>query len=141
MRALAEEGVTHLVTLLSAREGAAGIGEAVGAAGLGWLWLPLENADPPAEARDSEIRAAFDQVRGLLGSGARVLIHCSAGIHRTGLIGYALLRYLGQSADQARDTLRALRDVTAEGVGGPRLGWGDRFVLRCARAAAPPTGR
>ena len=35
------------------------------------------------------------------GGGKRGL-HCSAGIHRTGMLGYALLRQLGLSAEAAR---------------------------------------
>jgi predicted protein tyrosine phosphatase len=124
---LKQAGTTHVLTLLSAREGAEAIGKAARAAGLAWLWLPLEDASPPAESRDPEIRAAFDEVARLLRSGASVLVHCSAGIHRTGMIAYALLRHIGQSAEQSQETLRALRPFTAVGVGSERLAWGDRF--------------
>jgi protein-tyrosine phosphatase len=60
--------------------------------------------------------------------GGKVVVHCSAGIHRTGMIGYALLRQLGLSADAAREKLSALRSVTAEGVDSDRLAWGDSLA-------------
>jgi predicted protein tyrosine phosphatase len=125
--ALKDAGLTHLLTLLSAREGAEAIGQAARDAGLGWIWLPLEDASPPPERRDPEMRATFDEVARLLRSGASVLVHCSAGVHRTGMIAYALLRHLGQSAEEAQETLRTLRQFTASGVGSERLAWGDRF--------------
>ena len=131
--ALAElrgQGCTAVLTLLSAREGAEAIGAAASLAGIAWLWLPLENGHPPADDRDAEIARVFDQVVAHLTAGGAVLIHCSAGIHRTGMVGYALLRHLGLDADAARAQLRSLRTVTADGVGEARLAWGERFGAR-----------
>jgi hypothetical protein len=68
--AMRAAGVTHLVTLLSASEGAPAVGAAARAAGL----AALSN---------------------LIAAGAHVAVHCSAGIHRTGMFGYALLRTCG----------------------------------------------
>jgi predicted protein tyrosine phosphatase len=127
-------GCTHILTLLGEREGAATIGEAATEAGIEWLWLPLEGGDPPPASRDAEVREVFDRIAALLDQGSAILIHCSAGIHRTGMIAHALLRHLGLSADEARERLRAMRDITASGVGDARLAWGDRF----ARAVAGP---
>jgi hypothetical protein len=39
--ALRAAGATHLVTLLSRREGAPALGSAAQAAGLGWIWVEL----------------------------------------------------------------------------------------------------
>lgn len=131
VRALADlksSGCTHVLTLLSEREGAKSIGAAASSAGLAWVWFPLENGDPLPAERDPDVRELFDRVERLLGEGSSVLIHCSAGIHRTGMIAYALLRHLGLSKEAALEHLRALRDLTAAGVGDARLAWGDRFA-------------
>lgn len=74
------------------------------------------------------LRIQLEQLRDLVVGGARVVVHCSAGIHRTGMFGYALLRMVGLSADEARAKLRELREVTGEGVGKDRLAWGDGLV-------------
>jgi protein-tyrosine phosphatase len=122
-------GCTHLLTLLSEREGAMTIGQAAQSAHLEWLWLPLDNADPPPEVREPEVRTLLERAKLLLECNSSILVHCSAGIHRTGMISYALLRHVGQAEEQAKQTLLALRALTADGVGEARLRWGDRFAL------------
>lgn len=121
-------GATHLVTLLAEREGAQQIGDAATAAGLTWLWTPLDGGDVPDAARTAELRPRLIEIAAVIAGGGKVIVHCSAGIHRTGMIGYALLRQLGLSADAARQKLSALRGVTAEGVGSDRLTWGDSLA-------------
>ena len=90
--ALKTAGVTHLVTLLSEREGALA-----------------------------------------LGSAARVVIHCSAGIHRTGMFSYALLRVCGLDPDAAMSTLARLRAVTAQGIGEQRVSWAEDLAAGTGR--------
>jgi protein-tyrosine phosphatase len=124
---LKEAGCTHLLTLLGEREGAMTIGVAAQKAHIEWLWLPLENGDPPSEVREPEVRTMLERLALLLECGSSIVVHCSAGIHRTGMIAYALLRQLGISREQGIEKLSELRSVTAEGVGDARLQWGDRF--------------
>jgi protein-tyrosine phosphatase len=44
----------------------------------------------------------------------RVVVHCSAGLHRTGAICYLLLRLSGLGRDNAIARIRAARTLTAE---------------------------
>ena len=126
--AMRAAGVTHLVTLLSRREGAPALGEAAQAAGLDWIWVELPNGQQPPPELRGEVAAALVQVAALIGAGARVAVHCSAGIHRTGMFGYALLRTCGLEPGEAALTLEALRAVTAEGVGDQRLAWAEELA-------------
>lgn len=123
---LGQHGATHLLTLLSEAEGAADIGAAVKKAGLNWLWFPMESADPPERGR-AEVLTLYENVRAVLAGGGRVFVHCSAGIHRTGMMTYGLLRSLNLSQAQAMETLRLLREMTAGSVGQDRLSWGEQF--------------
>lgn len=132
-------GITHVVTLLTEREGAKEIGNAVGQAGLTWIWCPLENAQPPDERRTVELRAVLLELAALVASGHKILVHCSAGIHRTGMFGYALIRQLGEEPAVARAKLSELRAVTGEGVGRDRLAWGDALVRRDEVASVSQT--
>jgi protein tyrosine phosphatase (PTP) superfamily phosphohydrolase (DUF442 family) len=122
---LRERGITHVVTLLAEREGAKQVGETVRAAGLTWIWCPLVNGQPPDTQATATIRPVLAQLAKLVDDGAAIFIHCSAGIHRTGMFGYALLRQLGFDRDAARSKLAELRALTSEGVGEDRLAWGD----------------
>jgi len=126
LSAYRDAGATHLVTLLTEREGAVGLGTLAKAAGITWLWCPLEGADTNAsiELVGPALCAARAAVRG----GAALVVHCSAGIHRTGMFGYALLRTLGLDRTDANSALHELRAATALGVGEGRLRWGDRLA-------------
>jgi protein-tyrosine phosphatase len=127
----AREACTHVLTLISEREGAAELGAAVQAANLTWLWLPFPNGTPPGKKRDAELLEVFAlAVRILDREDGRLLIHCSAGIHRTGMVAYALLRFAGHDAATAREKLRLLRTVTCEGVGEYRLAWAEELACR-----------
>jgi protein-tyrosine phosphatase len=125
---LREAGVTHLATLLAEREGAVDLGAAARAAGLTWLWIPMQGGAVPGRERTTELRPKLAELRAALAAGAKVVVHCSAGIHRTGMIGYALLRSLPLPATEARAKLAELRVVTAEGVGRDRMAWGDALA-------------
>ncbi|PCC75018.1 hypothetical protein SAMN02745121_03776 [Nannocystis exedens] len=119
--ALAESGCTHVLSLLAEHEGASA---AIGTP----LRLPLATAEPPPAGRSPEIRALFAELQALLAGGARIYIHCSAGLHRTGLITRALLRFLGPSRPGALARLAELREATAEAATEPRLQWGEQFA-------------
>jgi protein-tyrosine phosphatase len=127
LAAMRSAGLTHVVTLLAESEGAREVGDAVVAAGLEWIWVPLRGADPPPPESDDALREKFDLIERALCGGGHILIHCSAGIHRTGMFAYGLLRHLGSPPEVARSTLAQLRPLTAEGVGDARLEWGDRM--------------
>lgn len=62
------------------------------------------------------VAAAAELVATRLAAGRRVLIHCAAGMHRTGRVAYESLRQLGMSRDHAIAELRRIRLVTGDAV-------------------------
>lgn len=126
---LQRQGCTHVLTLLSEREGALLMGESVKQAGLQWLWLPLENATPPHESQTQKIIEFFQAIAALLAQGSYIMIHCAAGIHRTGMIANAFLRFLGYSSEEAFEYLHQLREITANSMGIHRREWGEQFAV------------
>jgi hypothetical protein len=128
MARLKAEGVTHVVTALSEPEGPGPIGRAVRNAGLTWIWIPLGSTKVlPARARP-DLVAKVDEIVEALDGGARVYLHCAAGIHRTGMLSAALMFRLGHDETFVRGALATLRTVTAEGVGEPRFDWAKSFA-------------
>jgi len=74
-----------------------------------WLHLPISGAnleDP--EDKPSALTAAQAVVERLQ-EGKTVAVHCSAGLHRTGLVGYLALRLLGRSMPTAFELLGQIR--------------------------------
>jgi protein-tyrosine phosphatase len=128
LASLKAQGCTHILTLLSEHEQAKNLGLAVSKLGLHWIWAPLPNGDPPGNARSDELRALLKNLAKILAEGGSILIHCSAGIHRTGMISNALLRSLGLTADEAKAGLLTMRQITHDGVGEHRLAWGEQFA-------------
>lgn len=110
-------GVQHVVTLLADREGGGEVASAVRYEGMNALHLPMDNANPENITAEW-LRRAVNQITDLQGF---VFMHCSAGIHRTGMMGYAVLRTTGHDPGQAREKLRQMRDATREGVTEERL--------------------
>ncbi len=123
------EGCARLVTLLAAREGAERIGALAQEAGLAWTWLPLESGRPPTdEAAWSRVAQGLTELAARLDAGESLALHCSVGIHRTGMIGYALLRVTGYSSERALATIEAMRPVTRAGLRANHIRFGDAIA-------------
>jgi protein-tyrosine phosphatase len=118
---LEAQGCSLVVSLLSESESAASEGEHR-------LRLRLDGADPPRPERTAEILAAFERILASLEAGGRVYLHCSAGLHRTGMIANGFLRWLGYSGDEALALITELRALTAAQVRPERLAWGEQFA-------------
>lgn len=126
---LPREGCDRVVTLLAEREGAREIGEAVEAAGMTWTWVPLASGRPPeGRAADARIREAAAEISRALDAGEAVLVHCSAGMHRTGMFAYLLLRRRGLDRDEALEAIEAMRPHTRDALSDEHLRWADRVA-------------
>jgi protein-tyrosine phosphatase len=130
--------ITHVVTLLSEHEGAREIGSAALQAQMEWIWAALGSAAPPTKPECmAKLNEAFITIERVLEQHGKAFVHCSAGIHRTGMFTHALLLHLGYSPSEALALLTALRPLTAAGVGEERLKRGLQFQ----RTAQPVEAR
>lgn len=106
-------GATDVLTLQRADEMQPWIPELCQASGLNFIHLPLSGrrmelaADRESLARLPELLAIWDEPR-------RVVVHCSAGLHRTGAVCYLLYRLSGLDRDAALAQIHAARPLTAE---------------------------
>ena len=139
VRRFAALGATHLVTLLGVGEKPAALGAAAAGAGVAWTWVDLPGASRE-KLRDPGARAAlvvaWASTAAALAAGARVVVHCAAGIHRTGVFAYGCLRLCGRlDAARATEALRPMRRLTAEGVLAWRLEIAETLVGPLVAAA------
>lgn len=120
-------GATAVLTLLMEKEGARDVGKGVERAGIKWLWFPFSAVKP---ADNTKVEEQFLRMKQILEKEGRIYIHCSAGIHRTGMVTYAFLRYLGLGTEEAFARLHMLRKITAEGTTEKRIAWGNQFATK-----------
>ena len=116
------QGVTDILTLLSTREQAESVGKIARGIGADWHHFPIDGGhmDTLAKVDLAELFRLHDEIERARPD-AVIYLHCSAGIHRTGFVIYALLRYRGFSAQTATQEVARLRQVTADQVGEDRL--------------------
>lgn len=108
-QAIADHGIALVVCLApldEVRRKSPDYARALEAGDLPWEWLgfPVADFSVPTD-RDGFLRLARD-LAARLQAGERVLIHCAAGIGRTGLLAVCVLMVLGMECEVALDAVR-----------------------------------
>lgn len=76
-----------------------------GNAGFDWVHLPVPNFGVPQDP--AAFRAAIQRIADRVAAGDAVLMHCAAGMGRTGSAAACVLKALGLPADEALGRVRA----------------------------------
>jgi ADP-ribosyl-[dinitrogen reductase] hydrolase len=92
-----------------------------------WLWLPIEDNGVPDAGFEERWPAAGAELRGRLVAGERILVHCRAGLGRTGMIAARLLVEFGMTPLEALNAVRRERPGTVETL------LQERYVLTLAQ--------
>lgn len=121
------EGTSAVLTLLNENEGASAIGRQLQTVNIEWIHFPFSASKPHSGEAIEQVYSLYTNLSNLVFAGYKIYIHCSAGIHRTGMITYGFLRYIGMEKTEAFRLLQTLREVTATQVGEDRLRWADQF--------------
>ncbi|CAF1151710.1 unnamed protein product [Didymodactylos carnosus] len=133
---LRQLGTTHILTLLGQQEQLNTLINAVKSAGMYSLYCDLDGANQAMLSSKATLTVIHhllhdDQLYSLLQqSNTKLLVHCAAGVHRTGTIIHLLLRFCAQlTIQQSHLALLQMRRVTAAQVGTHRIELVERFLL------------
>ena len=128
-------GITLVATAQSERECAADVGRGCRRAGIKWIHVPLEGANRALLSAKKKLKLTLDALallyKAMASGGERVLLHCAAGIHRTGVCAYSLLRCSGEypTRASAMTALRSMRQVTSSGVKDWRIDLAEEILV------------
>jgi protein tyrosine phosphatase len=103
-------GVDGLVCLNPLHEVASGspqYHDAISGGALPWRWRHLPMRDFGLAAGEDRFRAQVIEIAAELRSSAVLVLHCAAGIGRTGTVAACLLKHLGASPETAIQAVRA----------------------------------
>ena len=117
LQAIRDWGATSIVSLMEGFEfWLLGVPEfeARVSADFRWLWLPIPDGGVPGEEFERRWAEAGPELHRRLADGERVLIHCRAGLGRTGMIAARLLVETGLTPLQALNAVRRARPGTVE---------------------------
>ncbi|MEY4267987.1 MAG: hypothetical protein RIS90_2522 [Pseudomonadota bacterium] len=97
-----------------ARLGVPDFAQAIARTPLQWLPVPITDMATPGAATLAAWRSQGPALLQALGQGQRVLVHCAAGLGRTGMLVAKLLVLHGVSAEEAIAQVRRARPGTIE---------------------------
>ena len=111
-------GASAVLSLVEPHEfdrlGVPDFAQAIARTPLQWLQVPITDMATPGPASLAAWRAQGPALLQALNSGQRVLVHCAAGLGRTGMLVAKLLVLHGLPADAAIAQVRSARPGTIE---------------------------
>lgn len=118
VQALVDFGATCVLSLTPMNEmtkaGAAAFPDALAACDIAWRHFPIEDFGTPQPAQQADWDALSAELQTRIDQGETVVIHCRAGLGRTGMVALRLMTERGAQPDDAVTRLRTIRPGTVE---------------------------
>lgn len=113
IRAIASWGASVIVTLMESVEldilRVSQLPDTVVDNGMKWIHLPIRNKMLPGMEFENIWGDVGEELRSVLATGGKVLIHCQEGVGRTGIVAARLLIEMGVETDSAIRLVRKAR--------------------------------
>ncbi len=106
----------QIVIILSVKDRPQNIGVEAEACGVQWQWLKVANASKITDQERLLFKSMVHTIYKAILDNQSVLVHCSAGLHRTGMFAYALLRHANLDREEALEVIKQMRPVTWEAL-------------------------
>ncbi|OJJ14899.1 hypothetical protein BKI52_40810 [marine bacterium AO1-C] len=106
----------RVVTILSVKDRPQNIGVEAEACGMQWHWLKVANAGKITDQEHLLFKSMVHTIYDAILDNQSVLVHCSAGLHRTGMFAYALLRQANLDREEALEIIKQMRPATQEAL-------------------------
>ena len=110
---LAAAGADFVLSLIEAddrtRLGVTALDDMIAAVGLENASFPIRDHGVPPKEHTTELEQLLDGVEARIRNGKTIVIHCQAGLGRTGMIAGILLRRFGIDGETAIKTIRQIR--------------------------------
>lgn len=106
---------THVISILAERGEKAGlIGKEVQQQSMTWHWIKISKITALTNKETSNFKMAVDLTILRFRENENVLVHCSAGLHRTGIFAYILLKKSGLTHHETLHFIRQMKPETAD---------------------------
>jgi ADP-ribosyl-[dinitrogen reductase] hydrolase len=129
LQAIRAWGAKAVVTLMEETEldflGVSALPEKVRQFGMQWFFLPVVDVSIPDENFESSWQTAGNELRQILRSGGKIVIHCRGGLGRTGTIAARLLVEFGMEPDEAIRAVRRARPGAIQTISQ------EEYILKC----------
>lgn len=130
IKTLKKDHCTRVASILGSRgENARQIGSEVEAQGMLWDWIKVGTATDLSQMETILLKDVVTTISVALKSGETVIIHCSAGLHRTGILAYCILRNGGMTHDESLSAIGMMREETAFALTGKYLETAKRLMF------------
>ena len=111
-------GADSILTLVETDEferlGVPRIAEYIRAEGLNWYHMPIPNMEVPGEEFNVAWAKDGDTILQSLGSGGQLIIHCAAGLGRSGMVAAKILSTFSDNPQSAISAVRKVRPGAIE---------------------------
>lgn len=121
LTAIAQWGAVGVVSLLEPHEfsklGVPDLPRQVQAQSLRWFHLAIADMQTPGASFDQAWSDHGQEILGILARGNRIVLHCAAGLGRSGMVAAKILTAFEMPPEQAISLVRKQRPGTIETVG------------------------